>query len=97
MPEKEPVQETVVEGEGVRELADDKFKRYLKEPVIQWYILLLNEILEEVSITNEYNREGRLEIANKKLQDLRANGLEYNELFDEFCQYALSLDQRTSP
>ncbi len=72
-------------------LKNEKFAAYMKEPVVQFYILTLNEILHNISLTNEYNREGRLEVANKKLANLRSKGLEYNELFEEFCECALDL------
>ena len=72
-------------------LKNEKLAAYMKEPVVQFYILTLNEILHNISLTNEYNREGRLEVANKKLANLRSKGLEYNELFEEFCECVLDL------
>lgn len=83
IPEADPLVEKL--------LRDKKFSIYMKEPVVQYYILTLNEILHNISLTNEYNREGRLEVANKKLANLRSKGLEYNELFEEFCECALDL------
>lgn len=70
-------------------MEDEDFKKYLEEPVIQYYVLILHEILHDLSITNEYNKEGRVEVANKKLANLRSKGLEYNVVFEDFCRCIL--------
>ncbi|GMG04767.1 unnamed protein product [[Candida] boidinii] len=85
-PQKKEIKDEVI----LKLLQNEKFKSMLNEPVVQYYILILNDILKTVSVTNEYNREGRLEIANKKLSNLREGGVEHNDFFDEFCEIILS-------
>ncbi|GMG40743.1 unnamed protein product [Ambrosiozyma monospora] len=87
-PHPNPVRETT-SPELTKLSQDPKFLEYLKEPIIQVNLHILFEIMQNVSLTNEYNRDGRLEIANKKLVNLRSGGLEENEYFDEFCEYIL--------
>ncbi|KAH3659534.1 hypothetical protein OGATHE_005579 [Ogataea polymorpha] len=72
-------------------LGSPEFVQYLKEPVIQLNIRIINEILNDVSITQEYNAEGRTEIATRKISNLRNKGLEQNAAFDEFCNLVLNL------
>lgn len=85
-PQKKEIKDELI----LKLLQNEKFKSMLNEPVVQYYILILHDILNTVSVTNEYNREGRLEIANKKLSNLREGGVEHNEFFDEFCEIILS-------
>lgn len=85
-PQKKEIKDELI----LKLLQNEKFRSMLNEPVVQYYILILHDILNTVSVTNEYNREGRLEIANKKLSNLREGGVEHNEFFDEFCEIILS-------
>ncbi|ESX02729.1 hypothetical protein HPODL_05089 [Ogataea parapolymorpha DL-1] len=81
-----------VDDPELQKLLDSpEFVQYLKEPVIQLNIRIINEILNDVSITQEYNTEGRTEIATRKISNLRNKGLEQNAAFDEFCNLVLNL------
>ncbi|ODV87953.1 hypothetical protein CANARDRAFT_193759 [[Candida] arabinofermentans NRRL YB-2248] len=89
-PTTESKQETQPEDPVITKLLQsDKFRELLKEPSIQLNLGILQELLNNVSITNEYNTEGRVEIVSKKLANYRSGGLEENALFEEFCQLIL--------
>ncbi|CDK28974.1 unnamed protein product [Kuraishia capsulata CBS 1993] len=75
-------------------LEDPQMKSLLKEPSLQFHLLTLFEILSDTRLTGEITREGRLDIANKKLAGLRKNGVEQNELIEEFCERVLTLAQQ---
>lgn len=68
-------------------LKDTKFLEYINSPVLQFHILTILEILNNISLTNEYSKDGRIEIASKKMNNLRSSGIEQNEYFDEFLSY----------
>lgn len=68
-------------------IKDDKFKYYMKSPPLQLHILSIIEILNNISLTNEYSSDGRREIASKKINNLRLGGLESNEWVNEFFEW----------
>ncbi|ODV61250.1 Hit1p ASCRUDRAFT_75948 [Ascoidea rubescens DSM 1968] len=72
-------------------LQDEKIQYYLKLPQLQVHLLIIFKIMNEISLTNEYNSGNRKEIASRKLNSLRIAGIEENELVEEFCQCFLSL------
>lgn len=68
---------------------NDVFQEYISSPVLQFHILTVLEILNDVSLTNEYSKDGRLEIASRKLNNLRSGGAEENEYVEEFITFLL--------
>lgn len=66
---------------------DDRFQYYLRSPALQLHLLSIVEILNNVSLTNEYSADGRREIASRKINDLRVGGFEANEWMDEFFNW----------
>ncbi|GMM36419.1 Hit1 protein [Saccharomycopsis crataegensis] len=58
----------------------------LSLPQLQIQLIILNKIINDVSLTNEGSAEDRKEIAIKKLETLRMDGMHPNELVEEFCQ-----------
>lgn len=67
-----------------------QFQEYISSPIIQFHILVLLEILNDVGLTNEYSRDGRVEIASRKLNGLREGGIEANEYMEEFICWLLN-------
>jgi hypothetical protein len=83
-------------GENQKEIDDPmlkelvknpQFLEYMASPVLQYHILTILEILNNVSLTNEYSKDGRLEIASRKLNNLRSGGIEENSYVDEFINW----------
>ena len=70
-------------------LKNEQFQDYISSPVLQFHILSIIEIINNIGLTNEYSKEGRLEIASRKLNNLREGGLEENEFVEEFVQWLL--------
>ncbi|KAG0681075.1 HIT domain protein [Pichia californica] len=66
-----------------------KFQEYMSSPILQFHILTVLEILDNVSLTNEYSKDGRVQIASRKINDLRNGGVEANEYVDEFINWLL--------
>lgn len=94
----EPIQETKTSEEQEQPphsddpmidalIKDEKFQYYLKSPPLQLHILTIVEILNNISLTNEYSSDGRKEIASKKINNLRTGGLESNEWVNEFFEW----------
>lgn len=71
-------------------LKDPELSRLLREPTLRFHLLTIYEILNGALI-RETSKEGRMDVANKKLTNLRARGLEENELVEEFCCKVLEL------
>lgn len=69
---------------------DPQFQEYISSPVLQFHILSLIEILNDVGLTNEYSKDGRVEIASRKLNGLREGGIEENEYVEEFIGWLLN-------
>lgn len=83
--------EAVIEDPLLVELSKNpQFQNYITSPVLQFHILTVLEILNNVSLTNEYSRDGRLEIASRKLNNLRLGGSEENEYVEEFVTWILN-------
>lgn len=72
-------------------LDDPQISYLLKQPALQFHISVIYDILTQTSLTQEYNKETRYEVASKKLTQLRDNGVEQNELVEEFCQRVIEL------
>lgn len=86
--EEEP---TTIKDPMLQELVNDrKFKEYIASPVLQYHILTILEILDNVSLTNEYSKDGRLEIASRKLNNLRYGGMEENQFVNEFISWLIN-------
>lgn len=68
-------------------IKDDRFQYYMKSPQLQLHLLTIVEILNNVSLTNEYSADGRREIASKKINNLRLGGAEPNEWMNEFFEW----------
>lgn len=68
---------------------EPQFQEYIQSPIIQFHLFTILEIMENVSLTNEYSRDGRLEIASRKLNNLRTGGVEENEYMEEFVEWLL--------
>lgn len=80
--------------------ADDKFALVLNDPTIQSmlkykslqvHLLSIIKILKSDDFTNETTTEGKREIANLKLCNLRIGGSEENELVEDFIKVFLNL------
>lgn len=79
-------------------LEDKKIKYLLKDKVLQFHLLTLIKILIDPTVTkvnhklkfndqhNDNFKEKSLIIMNLKLNDLRAGGIEENEVVEEFVQ-----------
>lgn len=81
---------TEIDDPMVAELVkESQFQEYVKSPIIQFHLFTILEIMENVSVTNEYSRDGRLEIASRKLNNLRTGGVEENEYVEEFVEWLL--------
>ena len=52
--------------------------------------LTVLEIINNISLTNEYSKDGRFEIASRKLNNLRLGGVEENEYVEEFVSWLLT-------
>lgn len=74
-----------------RILEDPMIQYYLKQPALQFHLLTLVKILQDVQLTGEHNTDTRREIMNLKLSSLRAGGDEANELVEEFVQKVLEI------
>ncbi|WLF80133.1 HIT domain protein [Lodderomyces elongisporus] len=74
-------------------LADEQIKNLLKEPVLQFHLVTILSIIQEGFIRN-LNHEQKLEVMNLKLTDLRAGGVEENEIVEEFVQRVLDLNEQ---
>jgi len=75
----------------LKKLIQDKpFQEFISSPVIKFHLFIIIEILNDISLTNEYSYDGRLEIVSKKLNNLREGGLENNEYFNQFVNYLLT-------
>ncbi|ODV96223.1 hypothetical protein PACTADRAFT_49609 [Pachysolen tannophilus NRRL Y-2460] len=73
-------------------LNDPKIKALLQEKTLRFHLTVLFKILNDPKIlSKEYDKENRLEIANKKLVNLRVKGIEENELVEEFCCRVIEL------
>lgn len=70
-------------------IKESQFQEYIASPVLQFHILSLLEILNDVGLTNEYSKDGRVEIASRKLNGLREGGIEGNEYVEEFIGWLL--------
>ncbi|CAK9440973.1 uncharacterized protein LODBEIA_P48420 [Lodderomyces beijingensis] len=73
-------------------LNNEKIQYLLKQPALQFHLLSLITILQDGFIRN-LNHEQKLEVMNLKLTDLRAGGIEENELVDEFVHLVLQLTE----
>lgn len=71
-------------------LKEPQFQEYISSPVLQFHILTIFEILDNVSLTNEYSKEGRIQIASRKLNNLRNDGVEANVYVEEFINWLLN-------
>lgn len=71
-------------------LKEPQFQEYISSPVLQFHILTIFEILDNVSLTNEYSKEGRIQIASRKLNNLRSDGVEANIYVEEFINWLLN-------
>lgn len=94
--EQEKVQANNVENEDISDpmiktlVSDRTFQSYIASPVIQFHVMTILEIINNVSLTNEYSKDGRYEIASRKLNNLRQGGVEENEYVDEFVQWLVT-------
>ncbi|CUM65988.1 uncharacterized protein PRCAT00003642001 [Priceomyces carsonii] len=75
----------------LRIILDSELRRMLQYDSLQFHLLTLMKIINDISVTNEPSSENRKEIANMKLCDLRSGGLEANQLVEEFVQRFLYL------
>lgn len=84
-------EEQVIDDPMLAKLSQNtQFQEYISSPVLQFHILTVLEILDNISLTNEYSKDGRTQIASRKLNDLRKGGLEENEYVEEFICWLLN-------
>ncbi|CAH2351779.1 protein Hit1p [[Candida] railenensis] len=72
-------------------LRDEQIQSMLKIKSLQFHLSTILRILNDPQLTNESTMEGRREIANKKLCNLRIGGIEENELIEDFVSRVLTL------
>lgn len=101
--EKHPIKEDTSEDKSKEVKTEDiqdpmlaklmqssEFQEYIASPVLQFHILTVLEIINNISLTNEYSKDGRFEIASRKLNNLRLGGVEENEYVEEFVSWLLT-------
>ncbi|CAK7896111.1 hypothetical protein CAAN1_05S06722 [[Candida] anglica] len=76
-----------------RLISDPQIQAMLKIKSLQFHLSTILRILSDPSLTNEQSTEGRREIANKKLCNLRIGGVEENEVIEDFVTRTLTLLQ----
>lgn len=74
-----------------RVLQDEQIRTMLKIKSLQFHLSTILKILSDLQLTNEPTVDGRREIANKKLCNLRAGGVEENEVIEDFVLRVLVL------
>lgn len=72
-------------------LLDPQIQAMLKIKPLQFHLSTIMKILSDQQLTNEPTTEGRREIANKKICNLRIGGIEENELIEDFVLRVLLL------
>ncbi|ODQ77705.1 hypothetical protein BABINDRAFT_169013 [Babjeviella inositovora NRRL Y-12698] len=72
-------------------LKDKKLLYMLQFASLKTHLSTILAIMSDAAIANEPTAEGRREIANKKLCDLRVGGPEENSLVEEFCSRVIEL------
>ncbi|EGW35096.1 uncharacterized protein SPAPADRAFT_58239 [Spathaspora passalidarum NRRL Y-27907] len=85
-------QEDITDNKYASVINDPQIKSMLREPALQVHLLTISKLLNEDSlIQGNVNYDQRLELVRLKLQDLRAGGIEENELVEEFIGRVLQL------
>lgn len=87
--EQQSIDGNVAKFEDV--LRDEQIQSMLKIKSLQFHLSTIMKILNDPQLTNESTTEGRREIANKKLCNLRIGGIEENELIEDFVSRVLTL------
>lgn len=70
---------------------DDVIQKLLSYKSTKTHLKHLATLLKDSKLAREATEEGRMEIANLGLLELRAGGENENEAIEEFCQRALDL------
>lgn len=70
---------------------DDVIQKLLSYKSTKTHLKHIATLLKDSKLAREATEEGRMEIANLGLLELRAGGENENEAIEEFCQRALDL------
>lgn len=70
---------------------DDVIRKILSYKSTKTHLKHLATLLRDSRLARESTEEGRLEVANMGLMELRAGGEHENETIEEFCQRSLQL------
>lgn len=72
-------------------LQDPQIKYFLGHESLKIHLKAIFEIMNNPRLSGEQSSDGRRSVALKKLRELRAGGLEENELVEEFVCRVLDL------
>lgn len=91
MPQKQPKKTVELDLDKLPDYSkrilekSSRLQELLKIPQLQLQLLILDKIMKDPVVSGESSEEARLEVALKKLEMLRAGGLEENDLVEEFA------------